>query len=170
MIKSILFNFKDFSSDFKKYISSNGQKNISSIFDSSLITSDPPQHKFLRDSIAMEFNPKNIAKLEPQIGKITQEILNKALENEKMDLIHDFAFSLPITVIAELLGVPPEDHPKFKKWADQILSSSLLIHTGSEEINKLNLQIKEEMTSYFSSIVDSRCKTPENDIISKSYY
>ncbi|HET8793725.1 MAG TPA: cytochrome P450, partial [Nitrososphaeraceae archaeon] len=141
-------------------------KTISSIFDSSLITSDPPHHKFLRDSIAMAFNPKNIAKLEPTIEKITQELLNKVVENEKMDLIKDFAFPLPITVIAELLGVPPEDHPKFKKWADQILSSSLLIHAGSEEINKLNLRIKEEMTSYFSSIIDSRSKTPKNDIIS----
>lgn len=165
-VRKILFNFKDFSSDFKKYVSSNGQKTISSIFDSSLITSDPPHHKFLRDSIAMAFNPKNIAKLEPTIEKITQELLNKVVENEKMDLIKDFAFPLPITVIAELLGVPPEDHPKFKKWADQILSSSLLIHAGSEEINKLNLRIKEEMTSYFSSIIDSRSKTPKNDIIS----
>jgi cytochrome P450 len=165
-VRKILFNFKDFSSDFKKYVSSNGQKTISSIFDSSLITSDPPHHKFLRDSIAMAFNPKNIAKLEPTIEKITQELLNKIVENEKMDLIKDFAFPLPITVIAELLGVPPEDHPKFKKWADQILSSSLLIHAGSEEINKLNLRIKEEMTSYFSSIIDSRSKTPKNDIIS----
>jgi len=165
-VRKILFNFKDFSSDFKKYVSSSGQKTVSSIFDSSLITSDPPHHKFLRDSIAMAFNPKNIAKLEPTIEKITQELLNKVVENEKMDLIKDFAFPLPITVIAELLGVPPEDHPKFKKWADQILSSSLLIHAGSEEINKLNLRIKEEMTSYFSSIIDSRSKTPKNDIIS----
>ena len=166
-VRNILFNFKDFSSDFKKYISSNGQKITSSIFDSSLITSDPPQHKFLRDSIAMAFNQKNIAKLEPQIEKITQDLLNKVLEDEKMDLIQDFAFPLPITVIAELLGVPSEDHPKFKKWADQILSSSLLIHAGSEEINKLNLQIKKEMTSYFSSIIDSRSKIPKNDIITK---
>lgn len=165
-VRKVLFNFKDYSSDFKKYISSNGQKTISSIFDSSLITSDPPQHKFLRDSIAMAFNPKNIAKLESQIEKITQELLNSVIDNEKMDLIHDFAFPLPITVIAELLGVPPEDHPKFKKWADQILSSSLLIHAGSDEINKLNLQIREEMTNYFSSIIDSRSKIPENDIIS----
>ncbi|HET9807856.1 MAG TPA: cytochrome P450 [Nitrososphaeraceae archaeon] len=165
-VRKVLFNFKDYSSDFKKYISSNGQKTISSIFDSSLITSDPPQHKFLRDSIAMAFNPKNIAKLESQIEKITQELLNSVIDNEKMDLIHDFAFPLPVTVIAELLGVPPEDHPKFKKWADQILSSSLLIHAGSDEINKLNLQIREEMTNYFSSIIDSRSKIPENDIIS----
>ncbi|MGE5634401.1 MAG: cytochrome P450 [Deltaproteobacteria bacterium] len=165
-VRKVLFNFKDYSSDFKKYISSNGQKTISSIFDSSLITSDPPQHKFLRDSIAMAFNPKNIAKLESQIEKITQELLNSVIDNEKMDLIHDFAFPLPITVIAELLGVPPEDHPKFKKRADQILSSSLLIHAGSDEINKLNLQIREEMTNYFSSIIDSRSKIPENDIIS----
>jgi cytochrome P450 len=65
------------------------------------------------------------------------------------------------------LGIPSEDHPKFKKWADKILSSSVLINAGSDEINKLNLQIREEMTSYFSSIIDSRTKNSENDIISK---
>ncbi len=166
-VYNILFNFKDFSSNFRRYISSNGQKTISSIFDSSLITSDPPQHKFLRDSIAMAFNPKNIAKLEPQIEKITLELLNNVIDNEKMDLIKDFAFPLPIIVIAKLLGVPPEDHPKFKKWADQILSSSVLINAGSDEVNKLNLQIREEMTSYFSSIIDSRTKNSDNDIISE---
>ena len=91
----------------------------------SLITSDPPKHRNLRNSISEAFNPRQISILEPKIEKITHDLLEKVIQNKNMDLIQDLAYPLPVIIIAELLGIPNEDHHKFKRWADQIISLSI---------------------------------------------
>ncbi|MDR4512969.1 MAG: hypothetical protein MRJ93_14840 [Nitrososphaeraceae archaeon] len=76
VVHKILFNFKNFLTDFKKYVLNDGQKTISSIFDSNLNISNSPQYKYLINSNAMTFNPKNITKLESKIEKSRQALLN----------------------------------------------------------------------------------------------
>ncbi len=63
--------------------------------------------------------------LDTKIEKITNELIEKVIGNEYMDLIQDLAYPLPITIIADLLGVPQEDHYKFKRWAGKIIILSI---------------------------------------------
>ena len=165
-------DFKYFSSDFAKWFN-NTNANSSKKFQDvspigpSLITSDPPKHRNLRNSISEAFNPRQISVLEPKIEKITHDLLEKVIQNKNMDLIQDLAYPLPVMIIAELLGIPNEDHPKFKKWADQIISLSILINRNpSEEVYENSYKLKQEMNSYFSSIIDTKKEDPKNDLIS----
>jgi cytochrome P450 len=106
--------------------------------------------------------------LEPKIEKITHVLLGKVIQNKSMDLIQDLAYPLPVMIIAELLGIPNEDHHKFKKWADQIISLSININRNPpEEVSQNNYKLKQEMNSYFSSIIDMKRRDPKNDLISR---
>ncbi|MBQ0741442.1 cytochrome P450, partial [Aquimarina celericrescens] len=77
----------------------------------------------LRKLVAPYFNPKTIARLEPRIDEIAKDLIHEMKEKQgPVDLIDEFAFPLPIIVISELLGVPPEDRHSFRKWSNSIVS------------------------------------------------
>jgi cytochrome P450 len=165
-------DFKNFSSDFVKWFNSTYANSSTKFQDASpigpsLITSDPPKHRNLRNSISEAFNPRQIDMLEPKIEKITHDLLEKVIQNKSMDLIQDLAYPLPVMIIAELLGIPNEDHHKFKKWADKIISLSININRNPPEVVfENNYKLKQEMNSYFSSIIDIKKRDPKNDLIS----
>ncbi len=170
-ISKCFTDFKNFSSDFTKWFNSTNADSFtkfqaSSPIGPSLITSDPPRHRNLRNSISEAFNPRQISMLEPKIEKITHDLLEKVIQNKNMDLIQDLAYPLPVIIIAELLGIPNEDHHKFKKWADQIISLSILLNKNSQEVFENNYKLKQEMNSYFISIIDIKKRDPKNDLIS----
>ena len=90
-----------------------------------------------------------IAKLEPHIENVANETLNQVIEKGRMDLIHDLAYPLPVTIIAELLGVPIEDRNLFRGWADRIVSSTGDDMSDDHGTAKNIAQIVDEMDSYF---------------------
>ncbi len=80
-----------------------------------------------------------------------------------MDLITDFAYPLPATVIAELLGVPAEDQDIFRQWADNIIS--LEITSDIDSIRKADKTVSD-MDIYFRNLIEKKKKIPANDLIS----
>src|SRR5437764_12819257 len=82
---------------------------------------DPPRHTKLRALIARAFTPRVVANLGPRIRELSRELLDQTIERGVMDLAADFAVPLPMRVIAELLGVPAADWPRYKRWSDVIL-------------------------------------------------
>jgi cytochrome P450 len=172
-ISKCFTDFKNFSSDFSRWFNSTNANSSKKYQDASpigpsLITSDPPKHRNLRNSISEAFNPRQISVLEHKIEKITHDLLENVIQNKSMDLIQDLAYPLPVMIIAELLGIPNEDHCKFKKWADQIISLSInTIRNPNEEVYENNYKLKQEMNSYFSSIIDTKKEDPKNDLISR---
>jgi cytochrome P450 len=80
--------------------------------------SNPPQHTFFRGLVQQAFTPKAIKALAPRIAALTEELLNDVAEKETFDIHDDFAFPLPVTIVAELLGVPKADLHLFKRWSD----------------------------------------------------
>ncbi len=80
---------------------------------------DPPQHTEVRGIVQKAFTPKAMAALEPQILATTNALLDTILAGpEEFDFHDDFAFPLPVLIIADLLGVPTEDLDRFKYWSD----------------------------------------------------
>src|SRR5579883_1496402 len=65
-----------------------------------------------------------IANLEARITALTNQMLDAVVPTGRMDLIDDLAYPLPVTVIAEMLGVPSEDRPRFKRWSDQLVGAA----------------------------------------------
>jgi cytochrome P450 len=76
---------------------------------------DPPRHTKLRKLVTNTFAPKAVAALEPQIAALTHELLDQ-VGQDRMELVADLAFPLPVIVIADILGIPREDRSLFQKW------------------------------------------------------
>ena len=133
----------------------------------SLLKSDPPYHRMLRAVIASAFTPMAISKLEPRIESITHELVNQVTQKGNMDLINDLAYPLPVTVIAELLGVPVQDRNIFSGWADKLVSSAGSQLNDEQHASAKNLfQMQTEMDDYFNAIIDKRIIAPQSDLIS----
>lgn len=80
--------------------------------------SDPPQHTLFRGLVQQAFTPRAIDALSVRIEQLADELLDDCARRGDFDLHDDFAFPLPVIVIAEMLGVPAGDLYKFKHWSD----------------------------------------------------
>jgi cytochrome P450 len=132
----------------------------------SLLKSDPAYHRTLRGVIASAFTPTAINKLEARIEKVTHHLINQVIEKGHMDLIADLAYPLPVTVIAELLGVQVEDRNLFHSWADKLVSSAGGEINDDHGSTKNLILIQTEMDDYFGAIIDKRTEKPQQDLIS----
>jgi cytochrome P450 len=133
----------------------------------SLLNSDPPYHRKLRSIVDTLFVPIEISKLEPRIENIANELIDNIIEkdNNTMDLVTDFAYPLPATVIAELLGVPSEDYDTFRQWADTIVRLEVVSNSDINSIRNADKTVNE-MDIYFSKLIEKKKKIPSNDLIS----
>ncbi|MDZ4279080.1 MAG: cytochrome P450, partial [Dehalococcoidia bacterium] len=82
----------------------------------SMLRSDPPDHTRLRSLVNKAFTPRAVESLRPRVEAIVQEQLDAVAQEGGMDVIRDLAYPRPVTVIAEMLGVPTEDREQFKHW------------------------------------------------------
>jgi len=83
-----------------------------------LLSNDPPSHTQFRNLVNKAFLPKRVAQLEDSIRKIANDLIDAFINDGKVDLVEQFAVGVPLTVIADALGVDRADMPKFKKWSD----------------------------------------------------
>ncbi|WDL98244.1 cytochrome P450 [Alicyclobacillus sp. ALC3] len=128
-----------------------------------LITTDPPRHTDLRSLVNRAFTPRAVAALEPRIEAIAHELLDKVAGDGRMDIVGDFAYPLPVIVIAELLGIPAKDRDKFKHWSDEVVASADRMVGGEAAGSQ---QAHEEMNAYFRGIIEERQRAPEDDLVS----
>ncbi|GHO90238.1 putative cytochrome P450 YjiB [Reticulibacter mediterranei] len=135
----------------------------------SILGMDPPQHRSYRNLITCAFTPRTIERLKGRVAEITQALLDEARHKGEMDIVTELAYPLPVTVIAELLGVSPTDQPLFKRWADgllgQQLSDARLFQPDEQEIQRLG-QVHAQMQDYFIALLEERTHAPLDDLIS----
>jgi cytochrome P450 len=151
---------------------SNGRKHRQG---ASLLRMDPPRHRQYRNLVSPSFTPRALSRLSGRITTITQELLDQIQPMGQMDFITDFAYPLPTTVIAEMLGVPTSDRPLFKQWADGLLNFQLSdaeIAQSEERLqNNPEVQrlaaITEEMSDYFQTMLEDRRRQPHEDMMSE---
>lgn len=130
----------------------------------SLITTDPPRHTALRGLISRAFTPGRVAQMEPRIREIANQLIDAKIASGQMDVMEDLAVPLPVTVIAEMLGIPPEDRVAFKHWSDEIVASAdAVVNGGSTHQGN---EAMEEMRAYFAGIIAERRVTPREDMVS----
>ncbi|WP_339282827.1 cytochrome P450 [Paenibacillus sp. FSL R5-0486] len=132
-----------------------------SIFSNNMLFSDPPDHKRLRGLVQKAFTPKLVADMRNHIQDIADELLDNLPSQEKMNLIDDFAFPLPIIVISEILGVPLDDRDKFRIWSNTIIDASIA------ESAELLEQHAREFTDYLTAWFAKVRQDPGTDLISQ---
>ncbi|MBM7112453.1 cytochrome P450 [Archangium primigenium] len=132
--------------------------------DKNLIAADPPLHTQLRALVGRAFTPRRVAELEPHIRALTGELLDALLRTDEVELVEGLAAPLPVTVIAELLGVEPERRRDFKRWSDDTLKTSALSVVNADPA-RLEESIRA-MHDYLAQAIEERRRAPREDLIS----
>lgn len=126
---------------------------------------DPPDHTRLRGLMNRAFTPRAIASLEAGIAAIVEHLIDEFAERDEIDLIADFAYPLPATVIAGILGVPPTDIHRFKDWSHDLAAFVGGAQAMPDKYARACRGIAE-MDGYFRAIVRARRQAPaQNDVI-----
>ena len=127
-----------------------------------MLDTDPPDHERLRSLVQKAFTPRLIERMRPRVQAIADVLLDAVEDKGEMDLIDDYAFPLPITVIAELLGVSTEDRNKFREWSNAAVSGD----TTQEYMEKVLLPHMQAFTDYLRAMFEEKRKNPKDDLIS----
>ena len=128
---------------------------------SSMVLKDPPEHRRLRNLVQKAFTPARVENLSARVEEIAGELLDAAARKPVVDLMADFALPLPLTVIAEMLGVPPADRIRFRR-----LIVSL---QGTSESNPLafvrNYPHMVRLKGFLQGLVRLRREQPGDDLV-----
>ena len=130
----------------------------------SMLFVDPPEHTRLRALVNKAFTPQAIAALTRRIQTIVQELLDEIPEPSHFDLIDTLAYPLPVIVMAELLGIPPQDRAQFRHWSNRrarVLEPTIT----PREIQEAN-RAAYELDDYFRGVIQARRLEPRDDLIS----
>jgi len=130
-----------------------------------LISEDPPVHETLRNIVNRGFTPRKIAAWEPRIRALVAEQLAPLATRVPYDVVHELAIPLPVTVIAEMLGVEPERQRDFKRWSDAIIEGT----TGAGRAEPFAPRFVDsalELLCYLRSVIRRRRRAPGEDLIS----
>ena len=130
----------------------------------SMLFLDPPQHTRIRSIFTKTFTPRRIENLRLRIQRMCDEILDRAAARGRIELMSELAAPLPVTVIAELLGFPPSDYAKIKKWSDEMAEALGLNPTLEQQAAAQ--RAREEMRQYFDVIVAHLRTTPGDNLLS----
>jgi cytochrome P450 len=126
-----------------------------------LLALDGEDHRRLRRLVTRAFTPRMVEELRPRIQEIADDLLDRMETRGEMDLVDDYAFPLPITVIAELLGIPVEDQGRFRVWSNAFVSPALT----DEDRVRFGTQV-EEFLAYLHELFARRRAEPGDDLVS----
>ncbi|MDR9897479.1 cytochrome P450 [Aetokthonos hydrillicola Thurmond2011] len=128
-----------------------------------LLTADPPQHERFRSLVNKAFTSSRVNKMQDLIEQIADELIDSFIDNGKCEFVSEFAVPLPLKVIAQQLGVPLADLPKFKQWSDAFIAQ--LGHQLSREEEIECAKNVVAFQHYFHGVIESRRKQPQDDLI-----
>jgi cytochrome P450 len=129
----------------------------------SIITSDPPTHTGFRNLVNRAFTPRMVADMEPRIRAIARELIEKVAASGTMDIVRDLATPLPVTVIAEILGVDASRRDDFKRWSNAIVAGT---DNPTAEEQQARERDRQEFFEFFQARIDERRKAPTGDMLS----
>jgi cytochrome P450 len=129
-----------------------------------LIFRDPPDHTILRRLVLVHFTPERMQAISGRVEAIIEGLIGKMRGREEIDLVDGFSYPLPVTVICELLGIPPSDEPKVQGWTRTF--ARVLDPDLGEEDRLKSVADFEEVTLYVSALVKEKRKRPASDVLS----
>lgn len=134
----------------------------------SFIRLDPPEHDRLRRITTRQFGPPHmpdrIDRMEPALSAMVSSLIDAFAGKSQVDIIDDFAYPFPVSVICELLGVPREDEPKFRAWVDPIVDS-IASSDDKEKMDRRNDAFRQ-LAAYLFELAQQRTKEPGPDMLS----
>lgn len=132
---------------------------------SQLIDMEPPDHTRLRRLVSRAFTPRTVEALRPRIEAIVEGLVARAARRGEFDLLADVIEELPVTVIAELLGVPEADRPLLRPWSADF--TLMFEFDTSEEDQRRAVRASAEFAAYVRDLARERRARPEADLLSE---
>ena len=128
-----------------------------------LLTNDPPAHTRFRALVNKAFSPRRVAAMEPKIREIANDLVDRFIGDGRVELVAQFAVGLPLTVIADSLGVAREDMNKFKRWSDDAVAPLGGMITPERQIECAHSLV--EFQHYFAARLEERRAEPRDDLL-----
>jgi cytochrome P450 len=145
-------------------VSDDGRKIDAGGLGRSLIASDPPLHTTMRRLVNRGFTPRVINDYEPRVREIAEQLVDEMVAKGAdggANLVRDLSYPLPVTVIAEMLGIPAERKEQFKQWSDAAVAAFSL----SPDAARFRVAA-EEMFEFFVEVIEDRSQHPKDDLVS----
>src|SRR5262245_43502128 len=126
-----------------------------------VLNADAPNHLRLRTLVSKAFTPRSAEGLRARIQDVCQELLGRGAAQGRMEVVRDFALRLPLTVIADMLGIAQAERRNFDAWAKSVVAGSALTLAGFVQA----LPALWQTTGYLRDLVARRRSDPQDDII-----
>jgi cytochrome P450 len=125
-----------------------------------MLGANPPDHTRLRKLVTAAFTRRRIEALEPRIREIAAGLLDEmAAAGSPVDLVNSYSYPLPITVICELIGVPPVRREDFRRWSSVFVNAAM--HPADEYIEATTL-----MLGFVHELIEQKRTAPADDLLS----
>ncbi|MEV0179793.1 cytochrome P450 [Streptomyces sp. NPDC050625] len=137
----------------------------------SFIRLDPPEHDRLRRMANSAFGPphqpRRIDSMRGDLAQIVSDLIDGLGDQRQIDLVDQFAYPFPVTVICRLLGVPREDEPRFRAWVDPLVASldPDTRESATAEFRKSAQEARMQLGMYLAGLVEERTKNPRDDML-----
>lgn len=150
----------------KRYMEMNGVVDgpIYDLFVPVIVNQDGADHRRLRGLINRAFTPRTISDLRPFIRATVEHLIDRLQTVETCEFVEDFANSLPLAVMCQLLGMPEEDFEVFRAWTTDIGLVFSLAHGG--DIRARVEAAVLGLTGYVDSLIRSKTEAPGDDLVS----
>jgi cytochrome P450 family 142 subfamily A polypeptide 1 len=127
-----------------------------------MIDMDPPDHSKRRRLVSGGFTPARVRAMQPRVGAICDELVDRVCEQGECDVVEDLAAPLPMVVIGDLLGVEPDDRDDLLRWSHGMLASL----TGEPDGFEAAAVAFGEYVAYASGVIEDRRAAPRDDLFS----
>ncbi|MCX4972696.1 cytochrome P450 [Streptomyces sp. NBC_00620] len=132
--------------------------------DHGMLDLEPPDHTRIRRLVSKAFTPRTVERLKPYVDQLAGELVGRLVAAGGGDLLTDVAEPLPVSVIAEMLGIPESDRAPLRPWSADICGMYEM--NPSEETAAKAVRASEEFTAYLLGLIEERRKEPGEDLIS----
>ncbi|WP_371598868.1 cytochrome P450 [Streptomyces sp. NBC_00564] len=132
--------------------------------DHGMLDLEPPDHTRIRRLVSKAFTPRTVERLKPYVDQLAGELVGGLVAAGGGDLLTDVAEPLPVSVIAEMLGIPESDRAPLRPWSADICGMYEM--NPSEETAAKAVRASEEFTAYLLGLIEERRKEPGEDLIS----
>ncbi|MCX5559368.1 cytochrome P450 [Streptomyces sp. NBC_00038] len=132
--------------------------------DHGMLDLEPPDHTRIRRLVSKAFTPRTVEQLKPYVDQLAGELVGRLVAAGGGDLLTDVAEPLPVSVIAEMLGIPESDRAPLRPWSADICGMYEM--NPSQETAAKAVRASEEFTAYLLGLIEARRKEPGEDLIS----
>jgi cytochrome P450 len=133
----------------------------------SIVGMDGTRHRKLRGLVTQAFTPRMVEQMAPRLTALATELLDAALARGRFDAIQDFAYPLPIRIIAEMLGIPMEDLATFRRWSETLIAGPRTDALRGRSFAEERAETLRELNDYLARQIELRRRVPGPDLITR---